>query len=227
MRNFASKSGWNIGGEATTTKGGDGGSRIAATITSATGETQPLIGNSTASAASYIQSSSNNNNSNTRTGGHIRERRPSRSSTPTSMSSNTNTKSQQQHQQQQQQQQYQEPTSSYTRIQDDVSSSGGRSVDEQSGTSYQSAGTTNRSLHSLQRRSYLVEKAAREATGTTTPIIMGGGSSGFDHPPLLEIPEEIYGVRKAALQVLKPLTRTWVSLHKVEVFFENDKYRFI
>ena len=30
------------------------------------------------------------------------------------------------------------------------------------------------------------------------------------NPPLLEIPEEIYAVRKAALQVLKPLTRTWV-----------------
>lgn len=31
------------------------------------------------------------------------------------------------------------------------------------------------------------------------------------HPPLLEIPEEVYAVRKSALQVLKPLTRTWVS----------------
>lgn len=30
-------------------------------------------------------------------------------------------------------------------------------------------------------------------------------------PPLLEIPEEIYAVRKAALKVLKPLTKTWVS----------------
>jgi hypothetical protein len=26
----------------------------------------------------------------------------------------------------------------------------------------------------------------------------------------LEIPEEIYAVRKAALQVLKPLNKTWV-----------------
>jgi hypothetical protein len=32
------------------------------------------------------------------------------------------------------------------------------------------------------------------------------------HPSLLEIPEEIYSVRKAALQVLKPLTSSWVSL---------------
>jgi len=30
------------------------------------------------------------------------------------------------------------------------------------------------------------------------------------HPPLLEIPEEVYAVRKAALQVLKPLTSSWL-----------------
>ena len=32
-----------------------------------------------------------------------------------------------------------------------------------------------------------------------------------ERPPLLEIPEEIYAIRKAALQVLKPLTASWVS----------------
>ena len=31
-------------------------------------------------------------------------------------------------------------------------------------------------------------------------------------PPLLEIPEETYAVRKAALKVMKPLTKTWVRL---------------
>jgi hypothetical protein len=31
-------------------------------------------------------------------------------------------------------------------------------------------------------------------------------------PPLLEIPEEIYAVRKAALKVMKPLTKTWVGV---------------
>lgn len=31
-------------------------------------------------------------------------------------------------------------------------------------------------------------------------------------PPLLEIPEEVYAVRKAALRVLKPLTKTWVRV---------------
>ena len=41
---------------------------------------------------------------------------------------------------------------------------------------------------------------------TETPQQRGGV-----HPPLLEIPEEVYAVRKAALQVLKPLTSSWVS----------------
>lgn len=31
-------------------------------------------------------------------------------------------------------------------------------------------------------------------------------------PPLLEIPEETYAVRKAALRVMKPLTKTWVRV---------------
>jgi len=36
--------------------------------------------------------------------------------------------------------------------------------------------------------------------------------SSASQPPLLEIPEEIYAVRKSALQVLKPLTKTWVVI---------------
>lgn len=39
---------------------------------------------------------------------------------------------------------------------------------------------------------------------------VGSGSQG--QPPLLEIPEEIYAVRKAALKVLKPLTKTWIVI---------------
>lgn len=46
-------------------------------------------------------------------------------------------------------------------------------------------------------------------------LVQEGDSNASDgnseHPPLLEIPEEVYAVRKSALQVLKPLTRTWVS----------------
>ena len=39
------------------------------------------------------------------------------------------------------------------------------------------------------------------------------GSSGSDEEqPQTEIPEEIYAVRKAALKVMKPLTKTWVSI---------------
>lgn len=49
--------------------------------------------------------------------------------------------------------------------------------------------------------------------GVSTSAIQTQGSlgSGSEQPPLLEIPEEIYAVRKAALQVLKPLNKTWVS----------------
>jgi hypothetical protein len=50
----------------------------------------------------------------------------------------------------------------------------------------------NRSAHSLRRQNPQNEE-------------------GIDHPPLLEIPEQIYAVRKGALSVLKPLTNTWVS----------------
>jgi hypothetical protein len=86
----------------------------------------------------------------------------------------------------------------YNIIQDD-SRSGNLSLGDSSrysaGSNQNSTGS--RSITSI-RRQYLADKRAREA---------GGG----DHPPLLEIPEEIYGVRKAALQVLKPLTKTWVS----------------
>jgi hypothetical protein len=39
----------------------------------------------------------------------------------------------------------------------------------------------------------------------------GMSTSTSSHQPVLEIPEEVYAVRKAALTVLKPLTRTWVS----------------
>jgi hypothetical protein len=39
-------------------------------------------------------------------------------------------------------------------------------------------------------------------------------------PPILEIPEEIYSIRKSALQVLKPLTKTWVSLFSCTIYCE-------
>jgi hypothetical protein len=48
-----------------------------------------------------------------------------------------------------------------------------------------------------------------------------GDNNNDDHPPLLEIPEQIYGVRKAALQVLKPLTKTWVSRYSIVISFQT------
>mmetsp|Transcript_6406 Transcript_6406/g.18022 ORF Transcript_6406/g.18022 Transcript_6406/m.18022 type:complete len:636 (-) Transcript_6406:1604-3511(-) len=41
---------------------------------------------------------------------------------------------------------------------------------------------------------------------------LGGDTSGSQPQPLLEIPEEIYAVRKSALKVLKPLTKTWIVI---------------
>ena len=59
--------------------------------------------------------------------------------------------------------------------------------------------STNSAIPSLRARSTMEDSDS------------GGGGS---QPPLLEIPEEIYAVRKAALQVYKPLTKTWVSAVK-------------
>ena len=85
----------------------------------------------------------------------------------------------------------QEIHQSYNALQDDESPSGNYSLGEGSHSASSSHSMGSRSVHQL-RRSY---------------VARGSG----EHPPLLEIPEEIYGVRKSALSVLKPLTRTWVS----------------
>lgn len=62
-----------------------------------------------------------------------------------------------------------------------------------------------------------------QSTGTSKNLRHGGsvrtGSDYHDYtsigsttmPPVLEIPEEIYTIRKAALKILKPMTKTWVS----------------
>ena len=52
----------------------------------------------------------------------------------------------------------------------------------------------------------------------------GDNSNNLDdngEPPLLEIPEEIYAVRKAALQVMKPLIGSWVSWVKNVLMFSE------
>lgn len=57
--------------------------------------------------------------------------------------------------------------------------------------------------------------AASQRVGSNFSGIQAAGSGlsmdSHSHQPVLEIPEEVYAVRKAALTVLKPLTRTWVS----------------
>jgi hypothetical protein len=74
--------------------------------------------------------------------------------------------------------------------------------DASHGDSSRNSASSNRSLLIRRQNRQEKEKQARETMF---------GNSAPDHPPLLEIPEEVYGVRKAALQVLKPLTKTWVS----------------
>jgi hypothetical protein len=75
--------------------------------------------------------------------------------------------------------------------------------DASNGESSRNSTSSHRSL--LMRRQDRQQKARETMFGNSAPP---------DHPPLLEIPEEVYGVRKAALQVLKPLTKTWVSGYK-------------
>lgn len=103
-----------------------------------------------------------------------------------------------------------EPTSSYNQIQEGGSLGGNSAGSYQNSTAGGGEGgsnapstnsNSNRSLHSL-RRSHLL--SGREAG------VSSGGEGSGNSSPLLEIPEEVYRVRRAALQVLKPLTRTWV-----------------
>lgn len=61
----------------------------------------------------------------------------------------------------------------------------------------------SRSVHSVKRQQSPTES----------------GSSDIDHPPLLEVPEHIYAVRKGALSVLKPLTKTWVRPMMFDYYF--------
>ena len=209
MRNssFGSKekSGWKIGGETTTARA-NGGAQ----------ETDPLIrrGSTTASSTNH-RSSNNPDNPN------LRERRPSRSSPITtslinqrfggpsgedqsyqSTTMNTNSAGGSANSNNND-----EPTSSYTQLKDDASRTGNASVGGNSVGSFQNSTGGSRSVHSL-RRSHILSGGGEN----------GGGGQG-NSSPLLEIPEEIYRVRKAALQVLKPLTRTWVSVRPRAIYF--------
>jgi hypothetical protein len=57
------------------------------------------------------------------------------------------------------------------------------------------------------------------------PAPTAESESGRSQPPLLEIPEEIYAVRTASLQVLKPLTKTWVCIHLcMDRFFRIERF---
>ena len=223
MRNssFGSKekSGWKIGGE-TTDRAGH--------------ETDSLLIRGSATASSTNHQSSSRRSRSTPDNSNLRERRPSRSSSPIAVSlfnqrfggpsgekdnqsstmnaslaadpapDSTNFDANSNNQNNNQ------PTSSYTQIRDEGSRSGNVSVGGNSAGSYQnSMGGGSRSLHSLRRSHRL---SGRDEGGASA----GEGSG--NSAPLLEIPEEIYRVRRAALQVLKPLTRTWVSFPPRYIF---------
>ena len=207
------KSGWNVGGGNT---GGVGGVQ----------ETDPLIRRDNHPSATRRSSSNPDSN--------LRERRPSQSQPPIAVSlfsqrfggpsgeslnmnpipvensnsapaldtsaATSNTTTTQTHNNE-------ASISSYAPNNEDGSRSGTMSLGGNSEESYHNApacggsNTTNsnRSVHSLQR-SHLI--SGRD-------VLSRGDASG--NIALLEIPEEVYRVRRAALQVLKPLTRTWVS----------------
>lgn len=160
----------------------------------AASETDPLL---QASASSFTRRRNHTESH----GGYIRARRSSRSPT-VPLNQHFGSLNNQQQEQMNTTREADQPENDiqhgYNIIQDD-SRSGNVSMGDSSRFSTGSIqnSTGSRSNTSI-RRQYLADKRERETT------------SG-DHPPLLEIPEEIYGVRTAALQVLKPLTKTWVS----------------
>ena len=103
------------------------------------------------------------------------------------------------------------------------------SVSERLSLPMRRQGTVERTLQQQQQQYQLHDNNNHDNDNTTaTPLMMPRSSSGSGtgiagtgndgnsssssahHPPLLEIPEEVYAVRKSALQVLKPLTRSWV-----------------
>lgn len=89
------------------------------------------------------------------------------------------------------------------------------SLSGNSAGSYQNTGSCgggsntalSRSIHSL-RRSHLISGTREDGSNGLNG--RGDEDGSGNSTPLLEIPEEVYRVRRAALQVLKPLTRTWL-----------------
>jgi len=87
----------------------------------------------------------------------------------------------------------------------------GVSVDTSSGTQYhiRRAHKTSKS-RSGRARDRISEGDNQDATDRSVKSNRTAGNS----PPLLEISEEVYAVRQAALTVMEPLTYGWVSAHQ-------------
>lgn len=98
-------------------------------------------------------------------------------------------------------------TTDYTEI--DFNSKQNSGFDEAS--SAQSSHITSHDSSALSSNHPNTFPISRDYERMNTPMTPPSvGANGDQRPPLLEIPEEIYAIRKSALQVLKPLTRTWV-----------------
>lgn len=77
-----------------------------------------------------------------------------------------------------------------------------------------SRGTKERDPLLRQRRSpNNMSRDYESIESPAQPPILSYGNENDEAPPLLEIPEETYAIRKAALQVLKPLNKTWVRIY--------------
>jgi hypothetical protein len=91
-------------------------------------------------------------------------------------------------------------TQQYSQHQQAPTATDYESLEEATTQSEETGTTRSSSRHYMEQR--------LQGMPSPTDSRSGGSNS---QPPILEIPEEIYAVRKAALQVMKPLTKTWVS----------------
>lgn len=91
---------------------------------------------------------------------------------------------------------------------------GYQAIDDETTLSGRQSHPDNEEDQQQQRRSVPSADSSRYARHrlVTSSRSIGGSTNHSTDYPVLEIPEEIYSVRKAALQVLKPLTKTWVSV---------------
>jgi hypothetical protein len=78
-------------------------------------------------------------------------------------------------------------------------------------SSFNTRSTTTPSTTSDERRAFHLRRTKPSYRPPNSDHSSQQPLNDEGEPPLLEIPEEVYAVRKAALQVMKPLIGSWVS----------------